>query len=356
MVDSTTAETMRKRASKRAIWLWLLVEADRRSLAAGMTLLVFGAVTLVGAARPNAFRAVVESDPIVGELFVGFLTATITTVALVVSLGQLVLSQELGAVGDQRQRMDEAMAFRRAVESYLDRPIGPADPAAFLGAMLSIVRDRATTLRSIKANEPIADNPIDSYTDELIARTETIEQSLESASFGTFAVISAALNFDYSRFLHEGRQLRAERTVTIEADEGSEGADAARANPDEGSGTANPDEGESAFEELLAVLKLFGPAREHFKTLYFQWELIELSRSIMYAAIPALLACVVVTLFVDPARVIGTTLGVDRLVWVVAVGIAVTLVPFFILLSHMFRIVTVAKQTLAIGPFILRSR
>jgi hypothetical protein len=39
-------------------------------------------------------------------MFQGMTTATITGVTLVVTLSQLVFSQELGAVGDQRERME----------------------------------------------------------------------------------------------------------------------------------------------------------------------------------------------------------------------------------------------------------
>jgi hypothetical protein len=52
--------------------------------------------------------------------------------------------------------------------------------------------------------------------------------------------------------------------------------------------------------------------------------------------------------------VTGTTLGVDNLVWVVSFAFIITLSPFIILLSFIFRIATVAQRTLAMGPFILR--
>jgi hypothetical protein len=56
----------------------------------------------------------------------------------------------------------------------------------------------------------------------------------------------------------------------------------------------------------------------------------------------------------DPAAVTGATLGVDDLVLLVSAATAIALSPFAILLSYVLRIVTVAKRTLAIGPFVLQ--
>ncbi len=42
------------------------------------------------------------------------------------------------------------------------------------------------------------------------------------------------------------------------------------------------------LNELKIALSMFGPAREHVKTLYFEWALVTLSQLILYAAIPAL--------------------------------------------------------------------
>lgn len=50
----------------------------------------------------------------------------------------------------------------------------------------------------------------------------------------------------------------------------------------------------------------------------------------------------------------GTVVGIAGYVWIVAVATSITLVPFAVLLSFVLRIGSVAKRTLAIGPFILR--
>ena len=74
----------------------------------------------------------------------------------------------------------------------------------------------------------------------------------------------------------------------------------------------------------------------------------------LYASIPALLTAVAGVIYLEPALFPGTVFGVRTLVVVVSAGVAVSLLPFAFLLSYILRIITVAKRTLSIGPFILR--
>jgi hypothetical protein len=76
----------------------------------------------------------------------------------------------------------------------------------------------------------------------------------------------------------------------------------------------------------------------------------------LYAAVPTLIISSSAILFLDnPGSVTGSTAGVHNLVFVVSLAASLSLLPFGILLSYMLRIATVAKRTLSIGPFILRS-
>lgn len=108
------------------------------------------------------------------------------------------------------------------------------------------------------------------------------------------------------------------------------------------------------FDDLIDVLELFGPAREHFKTLYFQWEIVNLSRVLLYISVPALVIVGVVLMNLGPDVAPGTTFGIDNLVWVASAVYTVGLAPFVVFLVYVLRIATMAKRTLAMGPFILR--
>ncbi len=154
-----------------------------------------------------------------------------------------------------------------------------------------------------------------------------MSDSLQRAQFGTFDVLSAVLVLDYSWPLHEVRRIRATHEV------------------DGGTG--------EALDDVALALELFGTAREHFKTLYFRWELANLSRSMLYVAIPALAVTTAAVLYLDAGVVPGTSLGVSNVVWVVSAAATVAILPFVTLLSYILRIATMAKRTLAIGPFVL---
>ena len=326
------ADRMRERVGESRVKLWVLLDADRRVVAAVPVVVTFLALVVLGTLDPSPLpEAVGDKDPI-ETTFQGFLTAIITGVTLVVTLTQLVLSQELGAVGDQRERMDEAMAFREDVEGAIDAPAAPPEPAGFLQSVVDATNARANDLADAVADsdDDRLRERVDNLVDSIEGNAETVTDRLGDAQFGTFGVLFAALDYNYSWKIYEARRIRNTHDDL-------------------------PEEADRALDRLTEALTFFGPAREHFKTLYFQWELVNLSRVILYAAVPALLVSVGMVLFVDDAvTVTGATFGVSNLLWLVSAAVALALVPFVLLLSYVLRIATVAKRTLAIGPFVLR--
>jgi hypothetical protein len=256
-------------------------------------------------------------------------------VTLVVSLNQLVLSQDLGPLGDQRERMSGTIEFRRDVADALDLPATPPEPSAFLRSLVDSVGNRAHRVGELieDCTDEEAREHVSAYVDSLTTNADEVTDALEDEQFGTFNVLSAALNFNYSWKIYEGQRIEGEYESVLS------------------------DEALDALDEVIRVLRFFGPAREHIKTLYFQWELVNLSRSILLSAVPALAVSIGCVLYLDnPASLTGTFLRIDVLIWVVVAATAVSLVPFMILFAYVLRIATVAKRTLSIGPFILRSR
>lgn len=242
------------------------------------------------------------------------------------------LSQELGAVDDQRERMEGAMQFRRDVLDTTGAPVSPAQPAQFLRALVQVSGDRARNLRDAFAdtgNEDIR-REIEEYTTSLIKNADRVSNVLDDARFGDFDVLSSALNFNYSWKIFTARRMYEQYDETLD------------------------EEGSEALTGLIEVLQLFGPAREHFKTLYFQWDLINLSRRILVAAIPVLLVSVIMIVFFNHSTYSMVIFDIETLVPVIAIATTIAVAPFLILLAYVMRIATVTKHTLSIGPFILR--
>ncbi|RKD88087.1 hypothetical protein [Halopiger aswanensis] len=326
------SDTMAERSADPAWKHRLLLNANRWLVTAGLMAFIFVGLLLASELSPVSLRALLGTKTPVHTLFQALTTALITGVTLVVTINSLVLSQELGAVEDQRERLEGALDFRADIEQAIDAPVSPPEPSSFLRAIVATSAERGTDFRaavSASQDDELIER-VDEFVDNLSTHAEAIEAELEDAQFGTYGVLKAALDYNYS-----WKIFRARRIKNAHAD-------------------SFTDDAREAYDGLLESLKFFGLAREHFKTLYFQWELINLSRAMMYVAVPALVVTMSMLLFFDANAVTGTVLGIDTLVWIVVVASTIAVTPFLLLIAFVLRIATVAKRTLAIGPFILR--
>lgn len=330
-IDRETSNTMRGRAGESRLKLWLLLRANRLFVTAALTLSVF--VVFVGtvAVLPLPFAEQIESSDGIETLFGAMITVVVTGTTLVVTIGQLVLTQENGPLGDQRDRMSNSMDVRGLIEELIGSP-SPAHPSAFLGEILDATAQRSRALReSIDGSHDDAlRDEVTEFADSIIGNADTVRDQLEGAQFGSFDVVFASLDFDYDSKIFQVECIAHEYRESLTEHE------------------------QNLLDELKTALSLFAPAREHVKTLYFQWALIDLSRLILYAAVPAVVVAGLMFTGVEPATFPGNTLGIDHITIVVGGAFAVTLIPFMLFVSYLFRILTVAKRTLAIEPLILR--
>jgi hypothetical protein len=322
------ADTMAKRAGASTAAVWFVFQANRWLVAGVFGAVLWLAVVVVGVAQPTPVAELLTTGDSVETLFQALVAATVTVVTLVLTLSQLILSQELGAVGDQRDRMEGSMTFRADVADVVGVAVSPAEPSAFLRALVDAAAERANAVRAT-LDDP-ADEALETYLSSVTDNAAAASEGLAGAEFGTFDVLRAALDFNYSWKLYAGRRLLADQGETL------------------------PPAARDALEDLVEVFELFGPAREHVKTLYFQWELSNLSRVLLLSAIPALSVAIGALVFFDPATTTGATLGVDNALLVLATAVTLSLLPFVLMLAYILRIVSVTKRTLAIGPLILR--
>ncbi|WP_115864131.1 hypothetical protein [Halorussus litoreus] len=329
--DGTTADTMRERADESRVKLWLLLGANRLLLAAVLTVSLFVSFVVGVAVLSPPFAQQVASGDVIETLFSTMITVIVTGTTLVVTIGQLVLTQENGPLGDQRKRMSNTMDVRDFTEELIGSP-SPAEPAEFLSEILGVTAERAQNLREEvdDSRDDALREEVDAFVESVVGNAETVREQLDGAQFGSFDVVFAALDFNYSWKIFRVEQL---------------------ANDYEDSVTERETE---LLGDLKTALSLFGPAREHVKTLYFQWALVDLSQLILYVAVPALAVSGIMVGVVDAGTFPGATLGVADIVLVTGGAFAVTLLPFMLFVSYVLRILTVAKRTLAIGPLILR--
>ncbi|MDG5758662.1 hypothetical protein QA600_04840 [Natronococcus sp. A-GB1] len=326
----STGDTMRERADESKLKLWLIVGANRQFVTAVLAVGFF-VLFMLGSLLDPTLSDLLQERAVIESLYTQMIGALITGVTLVVTISQLIISQENGPLGEQRTRMSETLDFRGYIRELTGKP-APADPSAFLREIVDATQQRAERLDEVMESTDNEDlrNEIDEFVDSITGNAETVREELDGAKFGTFDVVYASMDYNYSWKIFQIERLIADYEDDID------------------------EEQRDALEDLRTSFAMFGPAREHVKTLYFQWELINLSRFILYAAIPALLVSGMMLAFVDTATVTGRILGIETLLWLVGITFTITLVPFFLLTSYIMRVATAAKRTLAIGPLILR--
>lgn len=331
--DDHGKETMAERGTESHVKLWLLIEAERWVFTLVLLGVVFAVLVVLSQFAPYPLIAATRASDPIETLFQALVTSIITGVTLVVTITQLVLSQELGGVGQQRERVSEAKEYNDDLEDTLGIDVSPANPAPLLQAIVDAIQSsaRATDDAVATHHDSHLRTQIQEYTDGVVDNARIVSDQLEDAQFGTFDVVSAALDFNYSQKIHEARRLGNEFEDEL------------------------PTGARESLEELLEQLRFYSAAREHIKTLYFRWELSNLSREILYAAVPALVVAMAAVLVLDsPVAIRGTTLGINNFVLVVCGAATLAVAPFMLLLTYILRIVTVTKRTLAPGPLILR--
>ncbi|MFC4356811.1 hypothetical protein ACFO0N_02480 [Halobium salinum] len=326
-----TANTMRERSGETKLKVWLFLEGNRLVVTGLLGLLVFGAFVFGGTFFYQYLLTDALTADTVETVFSTMIAAIITGVTLTLTISQIVISQENGPLGDQHQRMSDTMDFREYTEQIIGSPT-PADPSAFLRALILETKEYGRQLREtvVESDDEALRGEVAEFSESLIGNADAAAEKLEGRSFGDYDVLSAALDFNYSWKIYQVERIADDHQDVL------------------------PSETADVLGELKTVLSMFGPAREHVKTLYFQWELISLSQNILYLSVPALIVAGFVTTYLGGSSLVGETLGVSNLVWVVSGSFATTSLPFLLLISYVARIATVAKRTLDIGPFILR--
>ena len=328
--DLETANTLRERTEVNEYLFWLLLGANRWIIAGALALVVFCSFVLFGVLKPTLLTTIMETSDMVETVFSGLVGAIITSTTLVVSINQLVLSQEIGSLGTQRSRMDVTMDFYQNTDELLGTT-APNDPAALLRGLIDVAEERADTLRESVSGADSAElcKRTNEYVEDLELSADTARDELGGEDFGSFAVVSPALDFNYAQKMHDLRRLGEKYEDELTPEQLEE------------------------FRNTLEAVTMFGPVREYVKVLYLQWALVKLSRAILYASIPALIVAGGIALFVDLTTFSGTFLGLETMLWVVASGFTVSVTPFLVFTAYVLRLATLAKQTLTVGPLVL---
>jgi hypothetical protein len=246
------ADTMRERVGANRLQMWVLVDGHRWAVTALVVAAMFVLLLAFDVLGPSDLGKLTATDA-VGSTFTSIIIAVVTSVTLVLTVAQLVLSQEMSSLGDKTDELDDELEFRNHVEDERDAGVSPAEPAGFLGFLVDSACERAERLREATAHSggPTA---VAEYAEEVAEHGESVRTDIEGAEFGTFDVLLPVLNYNYTWKMHAARKLRTEYADQMD------------------------DEVDRRLEDLLDVLRFFAPARESFKAQYFQWEIVNVAR------------------------------------------------------------------------------
>lgn len=307
--------------SDSGIRRWVLLDGPR-TVVAGMTAaLVLAVATLFSVSTLVPFGNV---QPVL-YLFSSLLGGNLTVITVVVSINQLLLSQELSTPGKLRSQMEGVIEYRRDAESGTGE-VAPVQPQGFLRFLYEGMDDQARRLGEYDATglDPDVGDQLEDIVTDLTERAETVDRLLEESGTSTFEVLSAALTTDYAMEIMELRQ------VESAADDLDEDVT-------------------ESIEDLVDRLENIDIARQYFKAVYLKEELAVLSRNLFYVGIPSLVAVGIGLLVLTASN--GASIPRSQLTLLVPVLFTVGLLPLCFLFAFVLRIATVTERTAAKIPF-----
>ncbi|MFC7079606.1 hypothetical protein [Halorussus caseinilyticus] len=290
--------------------------------------------------KPWNLKELLENTTTVQTLFSSLLSGSILLVSIVVSINSIVLSEEITDIESQRERIDASIRYRGQIEEYIESDVSPARPAEFLRTILKVINRQAAGIEKIAEegdNDEFAEEA-KIFSEEVSKEAEKAGETLSGAKFGSFKILLAGLNYDYSWQLHVARRFKRKY------------------------GHCLSDDQTEAIDDLVETLKVFATGREYFKSLYYKREFARLSARLLYVALPTIVYISYVMLAIHSPEFIPTEelwilsqeLSMVPLTLFVAFSYTIALAPYVVLTSYVLRAMTVTLRTLASGPFVLR--
>lgn len=306
----------RLRASSPAshLWRWTVVDGNRALLVVVLAILTFLATLIVGLTGILPVGAPIVTQHILSR----FVSSTLPFVTIVAAANQIVLTMDLGPLGQLRQQMEAMRDFRDEVEDTVGVTVSPTHPADFLELLTGHLVHCAELVERASADETVHE-----VVATLASEAHTLRSTLEEDNVTAFHAGAALLKFD------PGWHLAAVRDIQT-----------------------RPDLSEAAREHLettARVLEQTDVARQYFKTLHTEHELASLSRAILFAGLPAIVGGSLLSL--GYVR-LAAQLGRPATLLLLAGTMTLVFLPFLIMVSYMFRIAEIARRTADFGPFV----
>lgn len=314
--DETTVSEIRE---------WLFFKGNRTLIAALGGLSVFVLLFALQSTGSISFRY----SSGMTRLSTGIVAGEFSLLTIVLSINQLIISQETGPADKIQQRMDGMMGFRERFERAVGVGTTPSEPVEMLHVLadstLSEIRNLESTTSEITERE--LRSVIAEYCELTESNIQKLEQKLTESDTGAFNALSSSITDNYGWHAHLARRIQNEY------------------------GDSLSEEAHESLDAMIELMKVFSISRAHFKTIYTRRELGRASRLILAVGVPGLLSGVILNTMYGPS---GATAIPESLVPPVAVLlITIACLPVCLLASYILRTATVARRTANIGPMAL---
>jgi len=319
---------------------WLTLYGSRYAVAA-LVLVVVAAV--VGSLVATGVVPATNADAML-YLFSAFVGGNFTLITVVLSINQLVLSQQLQAPDEIRSEIEATIEYRRDVEDVTGVDVLPVVPRAFLRRLLESTRQHAQALGGLvdRTGRSQLEHDVDEVVEAVTASADRADELLKGdgdddeiesgrrgaddpSGMGIFAVLAVLLSTNYAAQLRDAARIRTDHGDRLRESESV------------------------ALDELTDALRGLDVARQYFRTIYVQEELARLSRILLYVGVPAIvMAALLLPVYRTPA---GATVPRWAIGPLFTVGVVVALAPISVLFAFVLRLTVVSQRTVAVTPF-----
>ncbi|ELY98624.1 hypothetical protein [Natrialba asiatica] len=330
--ESYRSDTDQQPNSMTRVREWLVVEGDRLAVAAlisgGVFVLFVGLyeMGLISFTNANSVTRVAS----------GMIAGTFSLVTLVVSINQLILSQEFASAASAHDQLEGVLSFRDEIAETASVPAAPASPTRLLELLAESIHGSAVALAEAVDSESDAAGEqaggrgdeetrlITQFANDTSESSRRMDETLERSQLDTFGALSAAIEYDSPWQLYVARQIRGRYDDSL------------------------PAEGSDALDSLINDLVLFSTVREHFKTIYLQRELTRFSQLTILTGVPAILSSLLIGFLY--ADITGANVTIAILPYIVCVLVTIALSPLALLASYILRTAAVTRRTASAGP------
>jgi len=328
--DSSAQPPNQSRLTNVGFVRWLLLSGSRRVLTLALSVLVLAILLTVGTVCEFEMEVLVNETRAVQSLFNTLLGGIILFVSVVLSINIAVLSQELGPLQSEQSQIEDALEFKTELTEAVDADVNTTETETLYPFLVRSIRRECEQLRASaeRLGEDPAGEAVAAFASSVEQELARVEDRLHSDSRRLTPTLLAGLDYDLAHQIATARHLQLTH------------------------GDSLGESGSAALANLLELFTAFASGREYFQTLYFKREVQNLTRDLLFLALPVIVFTSHVLLAIDAGLFPQSgALGIQPRLLYVSIGYAIALSPYLLLSAYMLRIVSVSRLATASTGF-----